>query len=162
MHNLVSSLLLTYIALQPFSETMEISSATSEILRSIEQLARKPLSRRTEMGMLIEVASQHGLERTLGDLSFYAKFCHKTHGIMQRIGAGAEGYEKLSAEFAANVQQCKDLLTSILRSAPDEIRQHFATYFLAVTPEGFANLLSLFADLSWYKNRLLDEQQERR
>jgi hypothetical protein len=139
---------------------VKISPTTSELLRSIEQHARKPLLRRDELGMLIELAFQHGGERTLEDASFYAKFCHKTYGIMQRIGAGAEGYEKLATEFAANVQTCKDLLANILRHASDDIRQHFAVHFFAVTPEAFANLLHLFADLTWYKNRLLDERQQ--
>ncbi len=139
---------------------MEISSTTSDLLQALEQFAQKPLSRRSEMAQLIELTSRHRLERTLEELSFYAKFCHKAYGLMQRIGAGAEGYEKLSGEFAANVQKCKDLLASILRSAPDGVRLHFETHVLAVTPQAFANLLDLFADLSWYKNRLLDERKE--
>ncbi len=140
---------------------MEISPTTSELLRSIEQLARKPLLCCTEMGILIETASQHGLERLLEDLSFYAKFCHKTYGIMARIGPGAEGYEKLAQEFSANLQQCKTLLTNLVGAAPDEVRRTFAEQFLAVTPEALANLLNLFADLSWYKNKLIDERKER-
>lgn len=140
---------------------LSISPATTALLAAVEHRSCKPLARRTDVGILIELSVQQKMQRTLDELSFYAKFCHKTYGIMQRIGSHAEGYEKLAHEFGVHVERCKELLMRLLEQTSEEVRQTFTARFLTLTPASFANLLELFADLTQYKNYRLDEERAR-
>ncbi|MER3524292.1 MAG: hypothetical protein C4326_09560 [Ignavibacteria bacterium] len=140
---------------------LTISPATTALLAAIEHLSHTPLVRRTEVGILIELSVQQKMERTLDELSFYAKFCHKTYGVMQRIGPRAEGFEKLAHEFHVRVEQCKEVMRQLLEHASEDVRQMFTARFLTLTPTSFGNLLELFADLTQYKNYRLDEERGR-
>jgi hypothetical protein len=137
---------------------MDLDAHTTSLLTQLEQLARRPLARRHDVGLILELARRRHLDRTLDELAFYAKFCHKTYRIMQRIGKEAEGYARLAEEFGAHVTRCRNLLEDILTDAPDDIRRHFTEEVLAMNPTAFSNLLHLFHDLSWLKNREIDQR----
>ena len=113
------------------------------------------------MGTLLELGTSPGGKDLLGNLSFLAKFVHKTHGIMRRIGRDAEGYDKLAREFTENLEKATGLVTMLLRDAPDDVRDRFGSVYLVMAPAGLDNLLALFHDLSWYKNWLIDSGAER-
>ncbi len=134
---------------------MKLSEQTQEILKRIEVISARKFSFADEVGMLIDVAHRSHQERLLADLSFHAKFAHKVHGMMQRIGRDADGYEKLLREFGESVSTAKRLATDLLKHSP-EVSTHFDSQFFSLTPVAFQDLLSLFRDLSCYKNYLID------
>ena len=137
---------------------MEFSQNTTTLLLQLEVLSIKKLVHKNEVGMLIELAHQHHKLQTLDDLSFFAKFAHKTFGIMKRIGKDADGYDKLSKEFGESVEKSKNMLNELLAFASDDERKKFSSLFLVVSPSSVENLLTLFYDLSWYKNYLIDSR----
>jgi hypothetical protein len=135
---------------------VQLSKHTANLLASLDALSGRRLLRRDDLGALIELASLHGRRETLNELSFQAKFISKSHGIMQRIGAQGEGYERLSEEFTNAIKTSMSLIDSILTDVPPEERQRFAATYQALTSESLYNLLALFSDLSWYKNWMID------
>jgi hypothetical protein len=140
---------------------MDISPSTRQLVTSLDRLSGGTLSRRDDLASLIELAAKrNGLDQ-LDTLSFHAKFVTKSCGIMKRIGKDADGYEKLLRECTASVDLSKELLHTLLTSASDEVRHHFAALYLPLTTAGFENLLALLHDLSWYKNWLIDGARER-
>ncbi len=135
---------------------MNTSPPTQQLLASIDLLSGHTLSRRDDLASLIELAGREGGVDQLDALSFHAKFVTKSYGIMKRIGKDADGYEKLLHEATTSINLCKELIRTLLVSGSSELRNHFASTYLSLTPEGFQNLLALLHDLSWYKNWLID------
>ncbi len=135
---------------------MQFSPQTTILVDAVERHAQRPFAHRSEVALLIELAHKHNGLEMLDQLGFFAKFAHKTQGIMKRIGKDAEGYDKLSKEFADSVEKSKSLLQSLLAHADSGTSEKFQQKFLALTPAAFQNLLSFFHDLSWYKNYLID------
>jgi hypothetical protein len=140
---------------------MILSDETTHLLDEIEKLVQVKLLHRNEMGLLCEIARNHDLWRTLDELSFFAKFAHKTHGILGRIGKGADGFDKLTHEFSESIVKCTELISALLVHADDDLRTAWDMTFLATTPTAFQSLLSLLHDLSWYKNYNLDIRNQR-
>lgn len=134
---------------------MNISSDTLALVEKIEKNANRQLRFRLEVAQLLELAYKHESLNVLEDLSFHAKFAYKVHGMMQRIGRDADGYEKLLREFGESVSTAKRLATDLLKHSP-EVSTHFDSQFFSLTPVAFQDLLSLFRDLSCYKNYLID------
>lgn len=135
---------------------MHIGADTTRLLAELDQLSGGRLKRREDLGILLELGAHADHRSALGDLGFSAKFLARAHGMMQRIGPGGEGYDRLSAEFSSHLEKVSMLLRSILRDAPDDVRSYFSTRYLSLTPEGLGGLLELCHDLGWYKNRLID------
>ena len=138
---------------------MQLSKPTVNLLASLDAFSGRKLTRRDDLGALLELAAIHNRHDLLNELSFLAKFVSKTHGIMQRIGVHGEGYDKISGEFTAAIKNSIALVNSILANAPAEERQRFASRYLALTPASLQDLLALFYDLSWYKNWMIDHPQ---
>lgn len=138
---------------------MNMSPATIEIMAALDALSTGTLKCRTDLCTLIELTAQGNVQRQLDDLSFTAKFLSKSHGIMQRIGRNGQGYDQLAKEFSSNLEKATTLIRSLVATAPIEVRQRFDSTYLSLTPESFRNLLSLFYDLSWYKNWRLDSER---
>ena len=141
---------------------MALSSSTVSLLSALDTISANTLARRSDLGTLIELGSAPGVHEKLEELSFYAKFVDRAHKILERIGRGGEGYDRLAAEFAGTMEKAVALLTTMIDTAPPEVRAHFATAYFAMTQEAVAGLLELFHDLAWYKNWLLDERQQHR
>jgi hypothetical protein len=135
---------------------MIFTEHTQEILKDIAAISPRPLTFAEEMGILIDTAFSAQLEPSLDELSFQAKFANKTFGIMRRIGKDANGYDKLEKEFAASVERGKVLLQKISDHASADMGTRIVSGFLTLTPESFDRLMTLFRDLSWYKNYRID------
>lgn len=135
---------------------MDLSPATASLLSALDTLSAHTLTRRADLGALLEIGATPGERKKLKDLSFYAKFVHRAHGMLARIGKDGEGYERLAAEFSANMEKAVRLLTSMMEASPPEVRARFDNAYLAMTRESVAGLLELFHDLGWYKNWLID------
>lgn len=138
---------------------IEISPQTAALVDALAQKAHRPFSHPHELALLIELAHRGDKLHVLDELSFFAKFAHKTYGIMQRIGAEAEGYDKLSKEFADAVEKSKSLLLTLLENAERGTQEQFRRNVFGMSPAALQNLLALLHDLSWYKNYLIDSKR---
>lgn len=138
---------------------MNMSPATIEIMATLDVLSTGTLKCREDLGTLLELTAQSNAQRQLDDLGFTAKFLSKSHGIMQRIGRNGQGYDQLAKEFSSNLEKATALIRSLMTAAPIEVQQRFVSTYLSLTPESLQNLLSLFYDLSWYKNWRMDSER---
>ena len=138
---------------------MQLTDATRAILAELDALSSRRLSRREDLGTLLELTELAGQHHTLEELSFYAKFVSRSHRIMQRIGRDAEGYDRLNAEFANAVERCRSLLRGLVGTAPRPVRTRLETTYLQLSPASLEAMLALADDLSWYKNWLLDRRR---
>lgn len=135
---------------------MALSPATDSLLSTLDTLSAHTLARRADLGALLELGTVPDGRTKLQELSFYAKFVHRAHGMLARIGKDGEGYDRLAAEFSANMGKAVSLLTAMAEAAPPEIRARFHSVYLAMNQEAVGELLELFHDLGWYKNWLID------
>ena len=135
---------------------MNFSPATTGVLTALDRLSANTLKRRDDLGELIELTGQNTAQPRLDELSFTAKFLTKSYGIMQRIGRTGQGYDQFAKEFASNLEKASVLIRSLVAPAPDDVRKVFDATYFSMTPASLQNLLSLFHDLSWYKNWRLD------
>jgi hypothetical protein len=129
-------------------------------LAALEELSRHTLSRREDLAVLMEAAYRSGRSDTLEQLSFLAKFCVRTFGIMQRVGQGGEGYDRLAQEFEARVEQARSVLHSLLEGTEPQTNASLNERYLAMTPGSLRELLTLLRDLSWHKNWRIDHPEE--
>jgi hypothetical protein len=141
---------------------MELSPVTDSLLSELDAFSGGNIVHRADLGVLLESGRVQPERETLDELGFYAKFLHRTFGIMARIGPNGEGYERLAAEFSSSAGKARNLLSSLLSGAPPDVRGRMTATYLAMTQEGLDNLLSLCHDLSWYKNWLIDTKRERK
>lgn len=134
---------------------MPVSPRISEFLRELEQYSKRKPEFPAELASLIEAASP-GRTALFNDAMFHAKFVVKSQEVMKRIGPTGEGYEKLSTEFSASVEKASALLKTLVKEAPDEVKQQFVRMFFSMDHDSFSRLMKLFADLSWVKNWQVD------
>jgi hypothetical protein len=140
---------------------MNLSPSAATLLAELETLSHHQLKNKDNLGILLELGTGQMGNETLEQLGFYGKFVSHSLRIMQRIGKDGEGYEKLEREFRTAAEKGKALLGELLHRAPEEIRRRFLVSYLDMTPGSLENLLSLFQDLSWYKNRMIDKRKGR-
>jgi hypothetical protein len=141
---------------------MQLSPATDSLLSELDLFSAGNIVHRADLGILLESGRVQPERGILDELGFYAKFLHRTYGIMTRIGTTGEGYEKLAAEFSGAAGKTRNLMASLLESAPQDARERLTARYLSMTQEGLAELLSLCHDLSWYKNWLIDTKRQRK
>jgi hypothetical protein len=141
---------------------MELSISTVSLLSELDTFSGGTITRRSDLGILLESGRVQPNRDVLDELGFYSKFLHRTYGIMTRIGRNGEGYERLANEFSDAVAKTRVLLTSLLAGSSGDVRQRFTATYCAMTQEALENLLSLCHDLSWYKNWLIDSKRERK
>ncbi|MFN0156576.1 MAG: hypothetical protein ACKVRP_00725, partial [Bacteroidota bacterium] len=128
--------------------TTSFTPSTHELLSAIDMLSAHTLTRKNDLGTIIEQATQNNARQTLDELAFLAKFVVKAHGIMKRIGREAEGYAQLSSEFSANLEKATALTKTLISTASSNVQQHFDRTYFVSSLEGLQNLLALFHDLS--------------
>ncbi|MCI0708352.1 MAG: hypothetical protein L0Y80_12810, partial [Ignavibacteriae bacterium] len=92
----------------------------------------------------------------LEDAAFHAKFITRSLDIMRRIGKDADGYAKMEGEFNASTEKALTLLRTLVKDAPDEVKQHFVQNFISPSGENLPRLLQLFSELTWIKNWMVD------
>ncbi len=141
---------------------MELLPSTVEFVSKLDSFSAHKLSRRDDLGVLIDLASRSGRSEILDELSFLAKFVSKCHAIMMRIGPGGQGYDKLMAEYTANLEKARTLLRSLFSSSTPNLQRHFESTYLDMSHQSLQNLLALFYDLSWYKNWQIDVSRRKK
>jgi len=135
---------------------MHISETTHALINAVHQYSGNQLRHAADCALLVEASAMHGRQNALADLTFTAKFLHKTFGVMQRIGAQGEGYDKLSEEFESNVAKAQELMRSIAGTMPEDDRARFTGTYLSVSAPSFQAMMELVQDLSWLKNYSID------
>ncbi len=139
---------------------MRLSPSTSTLVDALDAFSQHKLTRKNDLGVLVELATQSNAMKTLDELSFTAKFLSRTYGIMQRIGTLDKAYDGLSRQFAEQLEKAEALGRSLLLHAPAGTQEQFASTFYARSPEALERHLALLYDLSWYKNWLIDHRTE--
>jgi hypothetical protein len=141
---------------------MELSPATASLLSELDTFSGGKITRRPDLGILLESGRVQPERDILDELSFYSKFLHRSYGIMARIGRNGEGYGRLATEFSDTVARARALVISLIANSPEDVRKRFTATYLPMTQEGLDNLLSLCHDLGWYKNWLIDTKRQRK
>lgn len=137
---------------------MILSQSTRSLLSAVNAASGNTLKRSLDLGVLLEIAVDRSKQELLDDLAFSSKFIIKSFELMQRIGKDGNGYEKLSAEFTAQIAKSQSVLRSLLESADAVTRAHFAGDYLEMNTLTMQNLMQLYHDLRWYKNYQLDQR----
>jgi hypothetical protein len=140
---------------------MRLSDSTQSFLAVLDTFSGNKLTRREDLGVLIELATLHRHDKELDELSFLAKFLSNVYAIMKKIGPGAQGYDKLVAQFQDNLPRAGALTLNLVEKSPQDVRDRFNSTYLAMTQDGMNNLLALLYDLSWYKNWCIDHPSMR-
>jgi hypothetical protein len=139
---------------------MLLSPSTSTLVDALDVFSQHKLTRKNDLGVLVELATQSNAKAALGELSFTAKFISRTYGIMRRIGPQDAAYGGLSRQFAEQLEKAEALERSLLQHASAATRGDFASAYHDRTPEALDRHLALLYDLSWYKNWLIDHRTE--
>ena len=141
---------------------MQITGTTQSFLQQLDAFSGNTLTRRDDLGVLLELSRLNHRTKDLARLSFLAKFLSRAHGIMTRIGPRDEAYGRIAGEFSTNMEEAQGITRTLLQGASRQERGTFETRYLAMTPDGLENFLALLHDLAWYKNWLLDHEGENR
>jgi hypothetical protein len=137
---------------------MAVRSQTLDFMRELELFSNRTLSFPEDVGHLFDTARQHQMMYAFEEAIFLAKFITKSAGVMQRIGPGGDGYDKLSSEVEAGIQKASSLLKKISDRCPDEVGQRQSAMFFAVNSQALERIMKLFADLALVKNWVLDKK----
>ena len=135
---------------------MNLSKKTEDLLLALDDLSGHTLTRRNDLGTLLELGAKGSSGDSLQKLSFQAKFIFKAQGLVKRAEQYDDRYANISSELTEAIKKSIDLINCLLTDAPPETRILFTTRYLELTPESLENLLALCHDLSWYKNRMID------
>jgi hypothetical protein len=137
---------------------MQLSPPVARFLDALDQISHGAIGHPDDLGMVLEGSFRGGKPQELDELVFLGKFCARAFGIMRRIGPGGEGYDRLATELRGNAEKARQLLLLLTGSLPQETRILLASRYLALTAEGFENLMTLLSDLSWVKNWQIDNR----
>jgi hypothetical protein len=130
------------------------------ILSDIQKLASGRLHFPDELEALVRASAGGERWQDVLALSFHAKFLVRASEVMKRIGSQGEGYDKLSAEFSVQMETAQALLLHITELIP-EMKASFEYRFLGLRALSLQNFLSFMQDVSWIKNREIDNRNAR-
>ncbi len=137
---------------------MVVSQETAALITSLQDFSRRKLHHADDLASLIELSRLHNHRQVLDDVCFLSKFLVNTNGVMKRIGKSAEGYDKLSYEFTENLAKASTMIRLLVKEAPDDVRQRFASTYFGMTHEGLNSFMELLYDISWLKNWDIDHR----
>jgi len=134
---------------------------SQEFIDLLDDFSGGRLQNQEDLALLFSLASDPPIMEKLERSAFLAKIIVKSRKIMNRIGEDADGYDKLSEEFAGSLREVTELLGSILSAAPEERREKFRARHLTLAADSLIRLFSLLEDLAWYKNWMIDNRDHR-
>lgn len=135
---------------------MIVRNEIRSFVDELERYARRPFAHKSELGQLLEYAWATNREQLIEDAVFHAKFVTRAFEIMRRIGRDAEGFGKIEAECKTNTEKTLTLLRTLVKDSPEEMKQHFLQTFFSPTEDNLPRVLTLFAELTWLKNWMVD------
>ena len=135
---------------------MVVRPETLRFIRDLEQHVNRELNHPQEVAELLDAARKSDNIKLFEDVIFHAKFITKSLGVMQRIGADGEGYDRLSAEFQSSLDKVTTMIRQIVETVSGERRQHYRAFFLSLDQESLSRLMKLLDDFSLVKNLRVD------
>ena len=135
---------------------MVVSQDTATLIASLQEYSGQKLRHADDLAILIELSRTRNQQQVLEDLSFLSKFLVNARAVMERVGAGGEGFDKLSFQFAENVEKASTFVRLLVKEAPEETKRHFTSTYFSMTSAAVNSLMELFYDISWLKNWNID------
>jgi hypothetical protein len=135
---------------------MPAKQIIQDFIKQLQVYSDKKLKYPAEVGELMQIAVESGLVPEFDELIFQAKFLVKAHAIINRIGAGGEGFQKLSSEFIESMKKTIAIIKKILEKSAGETGQKYNDTFLNDGPDYMHKLMDLLSDLNWVKNWQVD------
>jgi hypothetical protein len=135
---------------------MNVRRDMKDFVDELEVYSKRKLNYPVEIGELLQIVIQTGLIGEFEGLIFQAKFLVRTQEIMNRIGPGMDGFEKLSTEFQSSVKKSIDFLNLLVERTPSDVARKLTDTFIVMETDSFSRLMKLFSDLSWIKGWQVD------
>lgn len=142
--------------------SVEISEETRRFVEDLDEYSSRRLKNRDDLAQVIELARTQQKKQVLDDIAFFAKSVWNTFNVMQRTGPAGEGYEKLSILFNENYENVSTLIRTLVKEAPEDVKEYFRAKFFPLTHEGMSEMLNLIHDVSWLKNWEIDHKEKSR
>ena len=136
-----------------------IRRETQAFLDEVEKSTGRKFLFRYEVELLVEIADQRSMRQVFDDITFYAKFLSHSSTILKRFGPNNDETVKLSVEFKEKLEKTSTLIKTLIKEAPDSVKQQFMARFLSLSHESMNTFLLLLYELSWIKNYLLDQER---
>ncbi|MFQ5797960.1 MAG: hypothetical protein ACE5H0_04600 [Bacteroidota bacterium] len=138
---------------------MRISEQTRRFVQELDEYSSRRLKNQEELAQIIELAQTQRKQQVLDDIAFFAKSLWNTFNVMQRTGPAGEGYDKLSILFNENYEKVSTLIRTLVKEAPEDVKDHFKVKFFSLTHEGMSQMMNLIHDVSWLKNWGIDHKK---
>jgi hypothetical protein len=135
---------------------MNVHLDMKDFIDELEMYAKRKLNYPEEVEELLKIVMQTGLVGEFESLIFQARFLVKTNEIMERIGPGTNGFEKISMEFQSSMKKSIDSLKMIVERSPSDVNRKLTGMFIVMETDSFGRLMKLFSDLSWIKKWQVD------
>ena len=132
---------------------------TERFLAALELSANRKFRFRSEIGILLDEARRAQKMQVFEDIAFFAKFLSKSYDLMKRIGPDGEGYDKVAGEFRSSIEKSTTLMKTLVKEAPDEIKQQFSGKFFHLDQDSLSALMSFMKELAWVKNWTVDGKE---
>lgn len=136
---------------------MEIRREISRFIDRVNSFSHNRLQNKEDISILYQISRDEGKEEVFEDLTFHAKYIFRVYGILKRTTPDSDTYPKLSAEFKEGVEKVSTLIRTLIKEAPDDVKQRFINKYFTMTHTGLDNLISVSYDLSWVKNWHIDK-----
>ncbi len=130
---------------------MTLSEETINVLDYLEQNAPQGLRKRSDLGLLLELAMRREAHEEMNDLTFNGRHLYGVYNTLRREGAGGEGYRKLEEEFSAAVERLRELMARLMADAEQEQVERFNRVYYAATHGSLRNVVDLAHDLGVMK-----------
>ncbi len=101
------------------------------------------------------VTALNGETELLFDLTFYARFAHRTFAVMRREGKDAMGFDRMQQSFAEAVEKVQKVLVE-----SEQLGFSDAAAYTSVDAQSFARLIDLIGDLAIVKDWMLTAKAE--
>ena len=138
---------------------MEVSQETRRFVQDLDEYSSRRLKNRDDLAQIIELARTQRKLQVLDDIAFFGKSLWNTFNTMQRTGPAGEGYDKLSNLFNDNYEKVSTLIRTLVKEAPEDVKEHFKAKFFSPTHEGMSQMMNLIHDVSWLKNWEIDHKK---
>ncbi|MBI5476842.1 MAG: hypothetical protein HY964_08920 [Ignavibacteriales bacterium] len=140
---------------------MQNLSSAAEYVRQVEEFAGKKFKYFEEIYRLVETADKKNLNSKLDDLLFVAKFIVKANNILIRVGPGQQDTEKMTVEYALNLNKAVLIIDEIAGDSIASLNRMVDDLRGLNSGDRLDSFINFMYELSWLKNYTLDRKGER-
>lgn len=132
---------------------MDYKLEAQKICNSVEDLARGKLKNKEDLLRIIELALLSNKMKELEHLAFHAKFSRGILRIIQNRDntINDEYFKSLQNEYLKSIQEIKNILEELLKSATQFLKTIYQEKFLQLTMQSMNALNDLCDDLVYLK-----------